>query len=156
MDGDRDDLPAAAARLRRAADVLAQEDDAELRAVADGIMAYLAGNAPTLDIALDVQPGPGQRSAATTIRITERNGLIRRAAEQFFPDRKPARRARELSTAINRFATSSWPRERHLVSCPDRHSGTVQAFAWEILCLDDHPLSAERIRKILVTSSGCL
>ncbi len=103
MDGDRD-LPAAAARLRRAADVLARQNDPAVRAVADGIMAYLAGNSPTLDIALAIQPGPGQRSAVTTLRTIERNALLRRAAEQFFPDRKLAQRAHELHRAITRYA----------------------------------------------------
>ena len=149
MDGDRDPP---AARLRRAANVLARQNGPAVRAVADGIMAYLAGNAPTLDIALAVQPGPGQRSAATTLRATERNALLRRAADQFFADRKPTQQAHELHRAITRYAASSWPREKHLVSCPYRHAGTVQAFAWEILCIDDRVLSERRIRTILATS----
>ena len=89
-----------------------QRLDPEVRAIGDGLLAYLSGAAATLDIALAVQPGPGQRSAATTLRTTERNALLRRAAEQFFADRKPTQQAYELHRAITRYAASSWPREK--------------------------------------------
>ena len=82
------DTAAAGAQLRRAADVLLA--DSELRAVGAGIAAYSEGDAPTLEIALSLKPSPGQRSAPTTIRISERDRLIRQAAAKFFLGRASA------------------------------------------------------------------
>lgn len=48
-------------RLRAAADVLARQNHPDLRAVADGLRAYLSGQAVSLDAALGFKPGLGER-----------------------------------------------------------------------------------------------
>ena len=150
MDGPAD--LGAADRLREAAYVLDRQNEPGVRLVADGIRAYLSGAAASLDEALELKTEAGHRRPSTMARIAERDALLRRAANQFFPGPNTSHQARELHTAISRYAASSWPRERERVTCPDRRTGTIQGAAWEILSLDDHVLSFERIRKILVTS----
>ena len=112
----------AAEMLRAAAVVLELQYDAGVRAVGAGIRSYLSGDAPSLDAALELRPEAGYRRPATLARFAERDTLLRRAADQFFPG-NASHQARELFTTISRYATSSWPRERDLV--PARASAVM-------------------------------
>ncbi len=47
---------------------------------------FLDGRQASLDQALGLKPGPGQRSMKTRGQIQERDALYRRAAREFFPD----------------------------------------------------------------------
>ena len=149
---DRPPDVSAADRLRAAADVLERQNEPSVRVVADGIRAYLTGAASSLDEALALIPDAGQRRPSTMARLAERDALLRRAADQFFPGPNTSHQARELHTAISRYASSSWPRERELVTCPARHDGTINGAAWELLSLGDRVLSERQIRKILALS----
>lgn len=118
--------------------------------VADAIASFLAGEAPSLDQALDVAGQQGQRKPLTLALLAERDSLIRQAAAEFFPGQSARRQAVEIHRAIGRYAATSWPRDRSAVVCPDRLSG-IQVFAWRILRIDDRMLSADRLRKVLAS-----
>ena len=113
----------------------------------------LDGSAPSFEIAVGLRPGPGQRSLRNRCQLQERDAIYRRAWRRFYPDLKPAPAAHELHKMFERYETSSWPRDRGgAITCPPRLQGTIQALAWETLSQENPTLSAERIRKILVTS----
>ena len=142
----------AAERLRHAADVLRRQNDADAHAVADGINAYLTGDASSLDDALGLRPEPGQRKAPTLARIAERDELLQRAAAEFYPGKRVSEQARALHRAITRYAASAWRHERSHIACPAHRAGTVQGVAWEILTLDEDPPGARQLRRILAMS----
>ena len=147
------DIAAADDRLRRMVDVLRRQNDPGMHEAADGIAAYRAGRVPTLEDALGLRPGPGQRSAPTRAIMAERDQWIRQAAADHFPGPSTSRQARQLHTAIDRYAASSWRHDKESTRCPRRLTGTINAVVWEILSLDGRVLCFERIRKILVMSS---
>ena len=89
---------ATAERLRAAADVLERQNDAGVRAVGIGRKTYLAGDAASLDEALALRPEAGHRRASTTACIAERDALLRRAADEFFPGPNTSHQLRELAT----------------------------------------------------------
>jgi hypothetical protein len=66
-------------RLRRIADMVPGPDGAWLH---DRVAAYVQGEAPTLDHALNLAGGQGKRTAATRDRIARRNGWICRLARE--------------------------------------------------------------------------
>ena len=121
--------------------------------LADGITSVLSGDRASLDDALGLRPGPGQRSLKTQRQIQERDALYRQAAREFFPNLSKARQAYELHRRFSRYETTSWRRDKGAhVTCPERLIGTLQALAWESLSSENPVLSPERIRKILVSS----
>ena len=134
--------------LRYAAEVLSRQNDPRGRAVAEGFRAYLSGDADSLDDALGQRRAPGERRPSTKAMHRARDALLREAAAEFFPARRPSP-ARELHKAITRYAATGWLRECHLAACPAHREGTVQAVAWAVLKLENRVLSAKRIREVL-------
>ena len=134
--------------LRAAAEALATGralNQAAAMTVAGVLYAVLAGRRVL------PPPLPGQRSWATREALTTRDNLVRAAARWLFPDAPAAVQARELAQVMNRYATSSWPRERALDDCPPRHIGRPQEFCWRALKIWDRQLSAARIRALLAS-----
>ena len=121
--------------------------------LAEAIRQALAGRS-RLDEALGLRGGPGERSAATRMMIARRDAALREAAARFWPDAPAAQQAEELATRWARYASSAWRRDAGEATCPARHEGTVYAALWAAMRAGARPLSAERIRRLLVTSSG--
>ena len=127
--------------------------DPHCRWFVHALEAVLDGRQASLDQALGLKPGPGQRSLKTRCQLQERDALYRRAWRRFYADLKPAPAARELHRVFRRYEASAWIRDRGgSVNCPERLIGKPQALAWETLSRENPTLSADRIRKILVTS----
>ena len=140
-------------RLRRAVARMKCIDDPDATWLADGITAVLAGDQGSLDEALGLRLGPGQRHPATLARLAERDKLYRRAAQEFFPGLNPTRQAHELHRAFSRYETTAWRFDKGgTVTCPPQYAGTVRALAWKILNLTDRVQSERSIRQILATN----
>ncbi len=140
-------------RLRRTVELLKCLDGPDATWLADGITAVLSGDQGSLDQALGLHLGPGQRRPSTLARLAERDKLYRRAAREFFPGLKPAKQALELHRAFSRYETTAWRFDKGgTVTCPPQHAGTVRALAWEILHLTGRVQSERSIRQILATS----
>ena len=128
-------------------------DDPDVAFIAHGITSVLSGDRGSLDEALGLRPGPGQRRPSTLARLAERDKLYRRAAREFFPGLKPAKQAHELHRAFSRYETTAWRFDKGgTVTCPPQHAGTVRALAWEVLNLTDRVQSERSIRQILAAS----
>ena len=123
-------------RLWRAVARMKRLDDPDVAFVAAGFTSVLSGDQDSLDEALGLRPGPGQRSLKTRRQISERDDLFRRAVREFLPGPSKARQARQVHRALSRYEATAWRRgERDKVACPPQHAGTVKALAWEILHL---------------------
>jgi hypothetical protein len=150
---------AAAQRLERLAVALAggggMLDDSDARQIAASLQAYLSGTAESLDHAFGLRPAAGQRSWQTRHAMQVRDDALREAARTFLAGTNISEQSKALSTALSRYATSAWLREGGANECPARHEGRLEFFLWTILRADPRPLSHERIRKVLVTSSNC-
>lgn len=116
---------------------------------AAGLRRLLTGEHATLDEALGLHRRPGQRSVATTTKKAGRDQMLCDAASTFWPDKPVTFQARRLATAISRYASSAWPRERHLVECPPARIGKIESVAWTILKVDDRVLGWDRIKRIV-------
>ena len=127
-------------------------DLAEASALAAAIEATIAGRAESLDQALGLRAGVGQRSWQTAQSLSRRDALIREAGERFFRDGSAADRARRLHEALCRYSSTAWSRERLLDGPRPCDVGKAREFFWWILRANPSVLSAHRIRKLLATS----
>ncbi|MDR9820602.1 hypothetical protein RJJ63_15000 [Rhizobium hidalgonense] len=110
---------------------------------------FLSGETDDVAAALDLKSSRGKRPLRALSKVAARDAAIREAAETFFPALKPSQQADELAAALRRYATSAWRSDWQKQECPYK-AGDLRAALWLILTRVDHPLSAERIRKILV------
>ena len=96
------------------------------------------------------------RRFAASVRRVERDRLITEAAARFFGEASSrSDRARQLSLAIARYTASTWRQDRSRRHSPHRPN-TLRAALFQILVAGDgRSLSAERIRKLLVTDPVC-
>jgi hypothetical protein len=107
----------------------------------------------SLDAAMGLRPGPGERHPTTLRRTTERDRALGIAAMHFA---EPSRRAvaRRLAEALRRYEATGWRRDRLCEVCPHDPSSPAAAL-WHVLKMNrGEPLAAERIRKIWGESSG--
>ncbi|MEY9131858.1 hypothetical protein ABIE79_003325 [Bradyrhizobium diazoefficiens] len=94
----------------------------------------------------------GQRSASTRAAQAERDRLICRMAAEFFPGLPAVTQAEEISRRLARYrAGPDWRRDRSAARVA--YAATTRGWCWSVLRLQDRPLSADRIRKILGASS---
>jgi hypothetical protein len=140
--------------LDQAADLLKATSDPDLQALGTAITKWLAAeDAGSLDAALGLAATRGGRSWRTRAATAQRDELVRDAVRRFFPNESASRQAERLAEALARYrAGPDWRRDRAAAEIP--YQATLRGHAWTILKARDHALSAERIRKILVTSSG--
>ncbi|UIJ96732.1 hypothetical protein LZK82_12880 [Rhizobium leguminosarum] len=110
----------------------------------------VSGETTDVAAALDLKTPPGKRGWRTVSRVEARNAAIRETAAKFFPALKPTQQADELAVALRRYEASAWRTDWQKETCPYKASD-LHAALWLILTRVDHALSAERIRKILVT-----
>ncbi len=135
-------------RLRRIADMVPGPDGAWLR---DRVAAYVQGEAPTLDHALDLAGGPGKRTAATRDRIARRNGWICRLARERYVGAKTHQAAASIAASARDYITRGWSRDRDAAEVPMRHVGTDRAYLWHALRASEQnfPESVGGISRIL-------
>ncbi|MGO6724284.1 hypothetical protein ACC717_27320 [Rhizobium ruizarguesonis] len=131
------------------AEHLEQVPEPWARSMTTRLNRYVSGETRDVAAALDLKTPPGKRGWCTVSLAEARDAAIREAAEKFFPALKPKQQADALAIALKRYSASAWlidPKEE----CPYKASD-LHAALWLILTRVDHALSAERIRKIVVT-----
>jgi hypothetical protein len=95
--------------------------------------------------------GRGHRRPETLAAIDRRDVLIAEAATVFFSTASANEAAHRLHTALARYESGAWRRERSMDACPPRHTGRLAAYCWQILRARDRVPSARLIRSILAT-----
>lgn len=140
------------ARLRRLVVTLA-DGDADERWLADGLRRYFA-DAPmglaSLDLALDLDPGPGGVSWHEEERRAQRDRLLRDMAVRHFPGQRPGAAAKGVLVAWRRYTRNRLAIERR---CGETAAavGSIEAAMFELARLDGPP--AERqVRNILAAA----
>lgn len=93
--------------------------------------------------------GRGKRLPETLASIELRNELLREARRRFFPYCPEREAAREIASALSRFQSSAWIRERCLEVCPERHRGRLGELLWTLLHVRDHVPSFATIRNAI-------
>jgi hypothetical protein len=125
----------APARLHSLLDELPPEDAARL---ADGIAAYVDGDAETLADALRPRPAA----------LDARNNLLAEARRRFLPDASDSEAARRLAESLSRYRNSpDWRRDRAAAVVGYRDS--LRGHCWAILKARDLALSERQVRRLL-------
>ena len=140
------------ARLRRLVVTLA-DGDADERWLADGLRRYFA-DAPlglaSLDLALDLDPGPGGVSWHEEERRAQRDSLLRDMAVRHFPGQRPGAAAKEIQAAWRRYSRNRLANERRRGES-GAAPGTLDAELFELARLDGPP-EERRVRDIIASA----
>lgn len=131
--------------LDRLADLAA---DAGLDTIAAAVRAYIAGDAPTLDAALGLRAGPGERSWRTRARLARRDAVIRELARHL--NRGSTDVAAEIAKRALRYETSRWRFDSRLPE-PPADATEIERHLFHLMQHGGCP-GARRIRQILATS----
>ncbi|TBZ78305.1 hypothetical protein E0H53_33920 [Rhizobium leguminosarum bv. viciae] len=132
------------------AEHLERVPDAWARRTATRVNRLVSGETRDVAAALDLKQPRGKRAWRTVSQVEARNAAIREAVAKFFPALKPKQQADALAIALGRYEASAWRFDQRMEKCPYK-VGDLNAALWLILTRVDHAVSAERIRKILVT-----
>ena len=98
------------------------------------------------DAALGLRLKPGQRH--TLAQVAARDGVLREAAQKFWPDATEAERARQLCSALSRYHGGRWQRDRAAADCP--HPGDkLAAYLWQMLRLHDRKIGLRQMVRVL-------
>lgn len=112
---------------------------------------YLAHAAQglTLEAALDLDCDPGQHRWWTQRNLTERDAIIRKIADEHFPELEVGAAARAIVREATRYHMGSRRLERDVV--PAERSGSVRELLRRALSAGDgqFPESARHVRRIL-------
>jgi hypothetical protein len=92
--------------------------------------------------------GPGCRTPQTLLLIDERDVLLR-LSSGFHPGCSDREVARRLRTALLRYQTGRWRRDRSELTCPPQHAGKLIEVLWMLLRVRDHVPSEMTIRRAL-------
>jgi hypothetical protein len=117
--------------------------------IAAAIRSYRRGEVDSLDAALGLNVGAGERKPATRLALADRASLLRSAADRYFPNQSVASQARELHAALDRYAATGWLRERTFDECPVRYAGSIRADLWTILKIKPYVLTERALRATL-------
>ena len=143
---------ASAARLTRVAQALSHgdADPADQRWLAEALQSYLSGGgAATIDAALGLRRGRGERSWRFSYAVRVRDELLRQTAERFFGHLTPIKRAEAIALGLRRYGASAWRTERLLDQCPARRTNRVEGLFWLMLKARPAVLSADRVARII-------
>lgn len=100
------------------------------------------------DVAL--ADGCGRRKLATMRSLDERDALLIEIARRFYPGLISKREiGRRLRSALLRYQSGRWRRDRACEVCPRGHVGTITALLWCLLRVRDHVPSEMTIRRAL-------
>lgn len=98
--------------------------------VAGSIEKFLDNDCSDLNAAFGIQQGRGGIPWWREKAIRERNIAICELAEKYFSNQKPAMRARNIHILMERYETTSWPRDRQKVEMPGQYKGTPRELIW--------------------------
>jgi hypothetical protein len=102
--------------------------------------------------AFGVKPARGEADPRRTMIESQRDELIRTAAQRFLRYIPLRQRAEELHRAWTRYFDGAWhTRDRKLSNCPEHYSGKPERLLFHITSLKPHVLSERQIRRILAT-----
>jgi hypothetical protein len=102
--------------------------------------------------AFGVKPARGEADPRRTMIESQRDELIRTAAQRFLRYIPLRQRAEELHRAWTRYFDGAWhTRDRKLSDCPEHYSGKPERLLFHITSLKPHVLSERQIRRILAT-----
>jgi hypothetical protein len=105
--------------------------------------------------AFGVKPARGEADPRRTMIESQRDELIRTAAQRFLRYIPLRQRAEELHRAWTRYFDGAWhTRDRKLNECPEHYSGKPERLLFHITSLKPHVLSERQIRRILATEPG--
>jgi hypothetical protein len=100
--------------------------------------------------AFGVKPARGEADPRRTMIESQRDELIRTAAQRFLRYIPLRQRAEELHRAWTRYFDGAWhTRDRKLSECPEHYSGKPERLLFHITSLKPHVLSERQIRRIL-------
>jgi hypothetical protein len=99
--------------------------------------------------AVPFQRGAGHRTPATLLLIDERDRYLIEAADRFCIGMKDRPAAHHIRTALLRYQTCAWRRDRADLTCPARHAGSLTAVLWMLLKVRDAIPSEPTIRRVL-------
>jgi hypothetical protein len=100
--------------------------------------------------AFGVKPARGEADPRRTMIESQRDELIRTAAQRFLRYLPLRQRAEELHRAWTRYFDGAWhTRDRKLSNCPEHYSGKPERLLFHITSLKPHVLSERQIRRIL-------
>ena len=93
--------------------------------------------------------GPGERTPQTLLLLDERDALLREAALRFCIGMSDRQAAKYLRSALLRYQTGRWRRDRSETLCPMQHRGKLTELLWMILKTRDVLPSEPTIRRAL-------
>jgi hypothetical protein len=121
--------------------------DADMLAAA--IEAYSRGDGDLAEC-LGLAALPGERAPRNSVALATRDGFIRAAAADFFTASGSKRgAARDLHSALSRYATAGWLRDRTLDECPKQYAERARGALWNILKAHPALPSESSIRRVL-------
>lgn len=91
----------------------------------------------------------GRRKFDTVVSNFTRDRLLRLGGRCFFGAMTKREQARQLHTALLRYQTGAWRRDRTELICPERHQGKITEVCFVILRLRDRVPSEGAIRRAL-------
>jgi hypothetical protein len=95
--------------------------------------------------------GRGRRTPQTLLLLDEREAYLIEAARHFPGSDREA--ARLIRTALLRYQTGRWRRDRREATCPVQHRGKLTAVLWCLLKVRDAIPSERTIRLVLSRAS---
>jgi hypothetical protein len=102
--------------------------------------------------AFGVKPARGEGDPRRTMIESQRDELIRTAAQRFLKYIPLRQRAEELHRAWTRYFDGAWhTRDCKLSDCPVHYAGKPSGLLFQITSLKPHVLSERQIRRILAT-----
>lgn len=141
------------ARLRRIRDAaaagMALGDDGPW--LAAGLDAYLrrAPEGLTLPAALELAVPVGGAPWWRIDALARRDDALRRLAAEHYSSLPPSERAAAIGVSLRRYASTSWPRDRHFSACPSRLVGTSGELLFAIMSVSRAPMSDRQIARII-------
>jgi hypothetical protein len=140
---------AALLRIAGACELGVPLDHGDRVALAGAIRAWATGSHPSLDAAMGVKRGCGQKSHTTAARLATRDALLRACADRFFASLCLSARTEAISTALCRYEASGWRIDRGRSSMPPDYEGTEREYLYRICALGTGIPKRRRLIEIL-------
>lgn len=128
--------------IDRVAERLRRSQNPEEQWVGEGLGAWANSDVDSLEHALGVGQGPGERDPRTVVAVLRRDEAVCQAAKCW-----PSVRA--LAEALARYRAGAWLKDRIHRTCPPRLADRDERHLWEILRERDRPLSKSAIHAIV-------
>lgn len=138
------------ARLRVVAARFLEHDDPDAAWFCAALQEYEAGavHGLTLDQALGLRAGPGERPWWQTEALGRRNDILRGIAARYFPGRSAKAAAEAITSAAQRYEAAGWRRHRAFMVPPAEIGGTLRGELFYLL-KTGAPLSVRTVERAL-------